>query len=78
MTAPTQSESTIRLVSLISLMKKMELCQSKKRILEIEKRIELDTSNSIHRHRYNLVNSRSKQLRTTIENLRQLELQLIK
>ena len=36
MTVPAKSETTIRLIYLISLMKKMELSQNKKRILELE------------------------------------------
>lgn len=78
MTAPTKSETTIRLVYLISIMKKMELSQNKKKILELEKCKNQGRISDVHQHKYNVISSRSKQLRNTIENLRHLELQLKK
>lgn len=78
MTAPTHCEITIRLVSLISLTKKIELSQTKKKILELEKRIDQGALSNVHQYRYKLINSRSKHLKNTIENLRHLELQLKK
>lgn len=78
MTAPTHCEIIIRLVSLISLRKKIELSQTKKKILELEKRIDQGALSNVHQYRYKLINSRSKHLKNTIENLRHLELQLKK
>lgn len=78
MTLPTQSETTMRLVYLISLMKKMELSQTHKRILELEKNKKNGNLSLVHHYRYKLINSRSKHLKNTIENLRDLELQLKK
>lgn len=78
MTAPTHCEIIIRLVSLISLTKKIELSQTKKKILELEKRIDQGALSNVHQYRYKLINSRSKHLKNTIENLRHLELQLKK
>lgn len=78
MTVPAKSETTIRLIYLISLMKKMELSQNKKKILELEQCKNHGRVSMVYQHKYNLISSRAQKLRNTIENLRHLELQLKK
>lgn len=73
-----EGKKTIRLVSSIALLKERELWQYRKKVLKLEQQIEDNSNNTLNKHKYNLAQARFTQLKTTIENLKQLELQLYK
>lgn len=57
-------------------MKERELLYYEQRVLELKKSIEKDSSNNLCNYKYNLIHIRYKQLKETLKNLKQLELEL--
>ena len=69
---------TTKLVYMMYLIKEKELRCYEQKVLELEKITESDLSHNLYHHKYSLIRIRYKQLKKTIKNLRQLELELDK
>ncbi|WP_179353197.1 hypothetical protein [Winogradskyella vidalii] len=73
-----ESKKTIRLVSNIALLKESELRQYQNKMLELKEQVEQDSNNTLKKHKYNVVQTRFVQLKSTFKSLKQLEFQLHK